>query len=426
MRILHAARNIADHPAALVRAFRRLGHEAEVWEYGESPFGFPVDRAIVIPDRDPRVLWQTFLEAVERFDILHFHFGRSLFPNHWGGLPPFWDLPIYRILGKRVFFTFHGSDCRIRRIHEQINPRSYYRFSEIEADDDRTEKAIEVIRTYADRMFVVSVDYLPFVPEAEVLPRVIDLAQWPEQQPEQRRRPLVLHVPSRRGTKGTEFVIEGMRRLVDEGAEVDFRLLEGVPHEEARQAIQAADVVVDNLVTGDYETVSLEAMASSRVAVADIQSAVAEAFPEAPVFRADPDDFVERMRALIGDVELRRSLASRGRSYVAALHDAPVIAERLLAFYREEPRPVPIRTFPDWLSLEDRRKLERSDGRIARLEQELARSGRREEQLRARLGMAPRAASRGSWKDLVPQPLRLFLRRQRARLREAGPLTKLR
>jgi hypothetical protein len=87
---------------------------------------------------------------------------------------------------------------------------------------------------------------------------------------------------------------------------------------------------------------------------------------------------------------------------------------------------VPIRAFPDWLSLEDRRKLERSDARIARLEQELARSGRREEQLRARLGMPPRAGSGGSWKDLVPQPLRLFLRRQRARLRAAGPLTKLR
>ena len=418
MRILHAARNIADHPAALVRAFRRMGHEAEVWEYGTSPFAFPVDRTIVVPDRDPRVLWQTFLEAIERFDILHFHFARSLFPNHWGGMPPFWDLPIYRILGKRVFFTFHGSDVRIRRIHEQINPRSYYATSDIEADDDRTEKAIEVIRTYADRMFVVSLDYLPFVPEAEFLPRVIDLSLWPPQPPAQRERPLVLHVPSRRGTKGTESVIEGMRRLQEEGVAVDFRLLEGVPHEEARAAIREADIVVDNLITGDYETVSLEAMAAARVAVADIQRAVAAALPEAPVFRAETADFVERMRALIGDVELRRSLAARGRPYVERLHDAPVIAERLLGFYSEEPRPVPIRAFPDWLSLEDRRKLERLEQRISRLEQDLARGRRREEGLRRQLGMGELGEPGPGWKDLFPQPVRLFLRRQRARLRD--------
>jgi glycosyltransferase involved in cell wall biosynthesis len=419
MRILHAARNIADHPGALVRALRRQGHEAEVWEYGESPFGFPVDRTITIPDRDPRVLWGTFMEAIEHFDVLHFHFGRSLFPNHWGGMPPFWDLPVYRILGKRVFFTFHGSDARIRRIHEEINPRSYYASSDIEADDDRTEKTIEVIRTYADRMFVVSVDYLPFVPEAEFLPRVIDLALWPEQPPSQRERPVVLHVPSRRGTKGTESVVEGMRALEAEGIQVDFRLLEGVSHEEARAAIRDADIVVDNLVTGDYETVSLEAMAAGRVAVADIQERVAAALPDAPVYSANTSDFVPRMRALIADLALRRRLAERGRPYVARVHDAEVIAGRLLEIYAADPRPVPVRSFPDWLSLEDKRKIERLDTRIARLEQDLARSRLRESDLRGRLGLDPRSERSGTWKDLVPSPLRLFLRRQRARLRDA-------
>ncbi len=54
-RILHAARNIANQPADVVRALRRLGYEAEVWEYGDNPFGYEVDRTIPLDTeaRDP-------------------------------------------------------------------------------------------------------------------------------------------------------------------------------------------------------------------------------------------------------------------------------------------------------------------------------------------------------------------------------------
>jgi glycosyltransferase involved in cell wall biosynthesis len=424
MRILHAARNIANQPGDVVRALRRLGHEAELWEYGESAFDYPVDRRIDLKSGDPTIFWETFLESLERFDIIHFHFARTFFPNAWGGVPAFWDLPIYRMLGKKVFFTFHGSDIRIRRIHEQVNPWSYYRYSDIASDDDRTEKVIEAIRTYANRMFIQSIDYHHFVPEAEVVERVIDLEAWPEQAPVQRQRPIVLHVPSRRGTKGSQFVIEGMNRLVADGIDVDFRLVEGVSHEEARRAIQDADIVVDNLLTGDYEVVSLEAMASSRVAVANIQAAVAAAYPDAPVVSADPDTFVERMRSLIANLDERTDLAARGRPYVARIHDAPVIAEKLLTFYRADYPPVRAGTLPDWFSLDGKRQIERLESRIARLEQDVARERRAQDRLRLQLGLPPlgigerpdpRTASDRA-KDALPEPVRRALRRARARV----------
>jgi glycosyltransferase involved in cell wall biosynthesis len=424
MRILHAARNIANQPGDVVRALRRLGHEAELWEYGPNPFGYPTDRRIDLKQGDPRIFWQTFLESIDRFDVIHFHFARTFFPNAWGGVPAFWDLPIYRMLDKKVFFTFHGSDIRVRRIHEQVNPWSYYRYSDIASDDDRTEKVIEAIRTYANRMFVQSIDYRHFVPEAEVVERVIDLTAWPEQPPAQRADPIVLHVPSRRGTKGTEFVIAGMKQLAGEGLKVDFRLLEGVSHDEARRAIQAADVVVDNLLTGDYEVVSIETMASSRVAVANIQADVAAAYPDAPVVSADPDTFVERMRALLSNVDERLDLAARGRPYVARIHDAPVIAEKLLTFYRADYPPVRPGTLPDWFSLDGKRQIERLESRIAGLEQEIARERRAQNRLRSKLDLAPLPiAERGDprqrsevAKSALPDPIRLALRRTRARI----------
>jgi hypothetical protein len=430
MRILHAARNIANQPADVVRALRALGHDAEVWEYDVNPFGFPVDRTIPLDreTKDPTVFWRTFLDAIDRFDILHFHFARSLFPNQWGGLPPFWDLPIYRILDKKVFFTFHGTDIRIRRIHEQVNPWSYYRHSDIEADDDRTEKVIEICRTYANRLFVTSLDYRHFVPEAEHLPRVIDLAAWPEQPPEQREVPLVLHVPSRRGTKGTDQILAGLERLRAAGVPFEQRLLEGVPHEEAMRAIADADVVIDNVLTGDYEVVSIEAMAASRVAVANVGETVRAAFPDVPVVAVDPDSFDGRMTALLADVGRRRELAARGRAFVARVHDAPVIAARLVEAYEADYPPVPVRSFPDWLSLESARRIERLDTQLSRAQVELARTRLREEELRARLGLpslgpvtgavAPSAGDR--LRAVLPESVKRPLRRLRARGRGRG------
>jgi glycosyltransferase involved in cell wall biosynthesis len=409
MRILHAARNIANQAGYAVAALRRMGHDAEVWEYDVNPFGFPADRSIDIRSGDPAIWWRTFLEATERFDVLHFHFARSLFPDSWGGVPPLWDLPIYRILGKKVFVTFHGSDIRVRRIHLEVNPYSYYRTSDIRYDDDRATKVTEVWRTYADAMFMTSPDYLHFVPDGVVMPRIIDLGEWPEQAPDQRAVPRILHVPSRRGTKGTDEIVKGIEQLRSEGLEFEFEFLEGVPHAEAKRAIQAADIVVDNLITGDYELVSMEAMASSRVAVAHIAELSRQTFPDAPVYSVDPPTFVERMRTLVPDIDLRRSLAVRGRAYVATNHDAPVIAARLVEYYERPSKPVQVRAFPDWLSLEGSRKIER-------LERELAAARVREFDLRRKLGLPIEAPDDRTLKDRLPMPLRLALRRARARV----------
>ncbi len=423
MRILHAPQNIANQASYVVDEFRRMGHQAEVWEYRGNSFGFPADRTIPIDASDPGVFWRTLVDAVDGFDVFHFHFGRSLFPYEWGGLPPLWDLPVLRALGKKVFFTFHGMDVQIRRIHEQVMPWSYFRHSDVTTDDDRIEKTLEVARTYANRLFVVSVDYLDYLPEAEVLPRVIDLARWDQQPVAQRDVPVVLHVPSRRGKKGTEMILAGLDRLRAEGIGFELQLLEGVSHEDARRAIRNADVVVDNVLTGDYELVSMEAMASSRVAVANVGEPVRLAFPDAPVWAVDPDTFDGRMRTLLTDAELRRSLAARGRPYVSRIHDAPVIARRLISAYEADYPPV-ARSFPDWLSLGGQRRVEMLDRQVSRLEHQLAVARRREDRLRRRLGIPPlaegaiapsRSLSERA-KDVLPGGLRVTLRRARARV----------
>ena len=135
MRILHAPSNIANQAWYAAKGLRQLGHEAEVWEYDTNRFGFPVDRAIDTSAHDTKMVLDLLNEAVDRFDVFHFHFARTLIPS-WVPMPFLWDLPLLRMLGKKIFMTFHGIDCTIRRVHEEYNPFSFFRYSDLDADDD--------------------------------------------------------------------------------------------------------------------------------------------------------------------------------------------------------------------------------------------------------------------------------------------------
>lgn len=418
LRILHAPRDIAGQAGDIVAALRRLGHDAEHWSMGPDPFGRAADRVLDGAAGDAGAVWATINEAVARFDIVHFHFGQTLVPSSSELLPPYWDLPVYRALGLRVYFTFHGSEIRIGRIFNARNPWSHQFSGTSEPDDDRTEKRLHVMRTYADRMFVVSTNYLGYVPDAEYLPRVLDLARWPALAPTQRERPVILHAPTRRTTKGTDLILADLDALRAEGLDFELRLLEGVPHEEVRIRLADADILVDNLIAGSYGMVSVEAMACGRVAVANMSDAVRAAHPDVPVVHVDPTTLRDTLRRLILDRGERQRLAARGRPFVEAVHDADRIAERLVAAYTGPRQPPTRLTMPDWSSFAGVRRIEVLEARIDRMRADLKRSRRHEAELRERLGLRPAnhvSTARRLAMRVVPARFRRHLRGFRTR-----------
>ena len=381
LRILHAPRNIAGQASDVVAALRRLGHEAELWETRADPFGRPSDRILQLDPRDARPTWHALRELVERFDVVHFHFAETFVPKS-GTLPPFWDVPLLRAIGLRVYMTFHGSDIRMARVHAEINPWNHLFAQSSEPDDDRVEKTIQVLRTYCDALFVQSAGQLAYVPDAVYLPRVIDLAQWPATSPRDHALPVVVHAPTRRSTKGTELLLPVLDGLRAQGVEFELRLLEGLPNSAVREALADADILVDNLVAGSYGIVSLEAMASGAVAVSNFSDSVLAAHPDLPVVRIDPHTVADRLARLLRDPDERRRLAVVGRAFVERVHSADVAAAVLVEHYRAPRRPVPNRAMPDWISLARARRIELLETRLGKLEQDLARARLREDALR--------------------------------------------
>lgn len=399
--------NYGDQAGVVVCALRALGHEAELWEVGRSRFAFPADRSIDLDGADPNALWRTFMEAVERFDVFHFHFAQSFFRHDWSLLPPFWDLPVLRMLGKQVFFTFHGSDCRTPSAHAARVPYSGEFFAEGTPDADAIAKRIQIIRTYANAMLAVSTELLWYVPDAEVVPRALELDAWPEIPYPGRERPLVVHAPTRRSYKGTPRILAALDQLEREGVAFDLSLVEDRPHDFVQREIQRADVVIDQCLMGDLGVVALEAMATGRPAAAYLAEDVGLALGDTPLFEIEPPTLVDRLRSLLTDLPLRRGLAAAGRGYVAKVHDSRTIAERHLELYATHDAAFTVRSMPDWTGFGDRRRIEQLEERIADAE-----------------------AARGEARQNAREAVRVasWLRRERERLQEElrHPLTVLR
>ena len=111
-RVLHAPSEIAGQPSILARALRDLGVEA--WSLATNPTfaAYHPDESPGYDDMPPLPRYAGYAGLVAkhllRHDVFHFHFGRTLIPPH--NL----DLPLYRALGKKLVFHFHGCDVRNR------------------------------------------------------------------------------------------------------------------------------------------------------------------------------------------------------------------------------------------------------------------------------------------------------------------------
>lgn len=364
MKILLAPSNVADQSTSMAVGLEDLGNEVQIWNYGPSPNGFRVDRE-VNPETAEEYFGVLQAALAEGFDVFHFQTSRTLLPAR-GGMPQMWELPLLRALGKRVVFSFHGSDIRKASHHAAEDRWSFYRFADIPCDEEKIDARMSLVRTYAHAMTVSSVLDLVYAPGAVYLPKSLDVSQYPMTRQPNRTRPVVLHATRRRATKGTDIIereMEALSRRVD----VECRVVEGLSHGELLQEISRADIVVEKLLGGDAGVLSLEAMAMGRVAVARIRDEVRARHPEMPVVSADPETFAEVMAGLLASPDRRAELGVAGRRYVETEHSAAG-AGRLLAEIYEAAVPAPGRPHPDWSSDPSPRRLEHALARMEKLE----------------------------------------------------------
>jgi glycosyltransferase involved in cell wall biosynthesis len=119
---------------------------------------------------------------------------------------------------------------------------------------------------------------------------------------------------------------------------VELDIVEGVPHDEARERYARADIVVDQLNAGWHGVFALEAMALGKPVLAYLKPDVVERAKRQfgmriPIVPTTKETLVDDLRPLVQEPARRRELGAASREYVERVHDIDAIAGRLIELY---------------------------------------------------------------------------------------------
>jgi len=137
----------------------------------------------------------------------------------------------------------------------------------------------------------------------------------------------IAHAPNHRGFKGTEFLLDAIKKLQSEGLKVELILLEKMKNEVVRKTLQAkADILVEQLIFG-HGLNALEGMASGIPVISNVEDDNYilpfkrwSYFSECPLVSASPETLLDVLRKLVTRPELRKQLGKAGREYVEKYH----------------------------------------------------------------------------------------------------------
>lgn len=330
MRVLHAPAEIAGQASVLARGLRAIGVEAHSLAYNP---GFPQYQPDEMRPYDAEPLVKRYAGYLKslvrhagRYDVYHFHFGRTLVPPHN------FDLPLYKALGKRVVFHYHGCDVRDRYHMWATHARAACTECAPFCNPPRQKAILASAERWVDAELVSTPDLLESATRATHFPVAADLSLYPVAPPSGPPR-LVLHAPTNRLIKGTRHVeraYEGVRKYFPG---VEFLTVEGKPWSELMELIKLADVVVDQVFMGWYGMVAVEAMAMGKPVLCYIRPDFEPRLRECPIVRCTKEDLEDRLAERLADSEGGRDLGAAGRAYVEREHDHVALARRLVEMY---------------------------------------------------------------------------------------------
>jgi len=309
---------------------RALEVDAKVIVFSEHPFNYPTDIEFKFTgNKYTRFLKRRlncFIQLprlIHNFDVFHFVFGNSLLPYNL-------DVPILKLFGKKIVMTFVGSDIRPRKIteDEKLNISKKKRIARF------WEKHADAIISFPEYSQLLIKKYY-------TIPLGYDLKYWKPFAPQGNKKDtdkiLIVHAPSHRGKKGTEYVIKTIDKLIKEGYNIDFKLLENLPNSEIRDWVNISDIVVDQLLIGWHGTFAIESMALAKPTLCHINEEWkkdVEYAKNLPLVNTTPDTIYDNLKSLIENPELRKELGEKGRKYVEEVHDSKKIAKQLLEIYK--------------------------------------------------------------------------------------------
>lgn len=325
MKIVQLPIEIAGQIGTICGSMEKLGHFAR----GLNFFSTYLDYKDYLLNTDVFEMGRMFEEMLNHFDMFHYHYGLTLFPQYR-------DLEMLKEHGKPIVMHHWGSDVRVPSIANLNNPYVYTGDSLPEED---IRNSLITLGGYVTDAIVQDEEVLPYVApyyrRVHIVPLSLNIEQFPISYPSvAETNPLVLHAPTNQAFKGTEAIEKAIEALKNE---VPFRYvrIENMAHREATQWYKNADIVIDQILCGSYGLLSVEAMAYGKPVIAFIRPDLALRMNDLPICSANPDTIYDVLGELLRNPQKRLELGQAGRTFVENHHDSAKVAQHLLNVYQQ-------------------------------------------------------------------------------------------
>jgi glycosyltransferase involved in cell wall biosynthesis len=161
----------------------------------------------------------------------------------------------------------------------------------------------------------------------------VDVSQWqPRREYSQNNgkngKVIVIHTPNHRAFKGTEFLVQAVEELREEGLMVELIIVENRPNTEVRRLIsEKADILAEQFIASTYALSGIEGMVSGLPVLANLDhegyTLVFRRYSylnECPILSTPPERLKENLKLLVINPQLREELGRAGRRYVEKYH----------------------------------------------------------------------------------------------------------
>jgi glycosyltransferase involved in cell wall biosynthesis len=273
---------------------------------------------------------------IEWADVLHYVWSPALKDGE--------DLAYAAKLKKPIFIEWVGSDIRNPDLLKSIN--SYYKKAyhngyeyaayESEKKSEQRQKLFskfQAIPLLSPEMCLYASRAL--FPEIKLLYQRLNIKDFTPVFPDStNKRPLIIHSPSAKIAKGSNYIIPIIEDLKKE-FDFDFKMLHDMPRAEVLAQMQRADIYIDQIIIGSYGMATMEAMSFGKPVLCYIMPEVYEAglSYQCPIVNSNPDNLKQKLTDLLQNPELRHEIGRKSRTFAEEHHDVEKIAKDLIIVY---------------------------------------------------------------------------------------------
>ena len=334
--------SLAGWPYKLAEALNAIGQPSinvipEDRDFADLKRQLPFHKAISIPTT-PRLIKAAqrlsfLMQIPKRFSLVHYHASHLL----RGQMHHVFEGCFLSARRVPMIVSFAGSDARNLAMANAKNPY-FFRGPDPSHDAaiERYLRAISKNIRFAATDCEMSEYVTPYFDHVFTFRQPVNLRDISYVEPDPRRPPILLHVPTDTEVKGTGSIAAAVERLRAEGHRFEFRTKRQLTQSDFYREIEACDVYVDELRCGSHGVTAVEAMAAGKPTVSYIRpDLIARYPPDLPLVNANPDTIYDALKELISNPTMRHQRSVAGRKYVEKYHDALIVAREMLDVYRQ-------------------------------------------------------------------------------------------